>query len=48
MLENIGTDQSKQKYIFCDFGHDSLKVGIYSKSILQPYEYFMLPTQLYP
>ena len=39
---------NKEKYIFFDMGHDQTKVGIYDKKITSKFEYFMLPTQLWP
>ena len=41
-------DADKQKYLFFDMGHDTIKCGIFSKNINKPYDYFMIPTQLYP
>ena len=41
-------DTDKHKYLFFDMGHDSIKCGSFSKNINKPYDYFMIPTQLYP
>ena len=45
---DLKIDPEKQKYLFFDMGHDMIKIGNFHKNIMKPYDYIMIPTQLFP
>ena len=48
-MERIAaSDADLQQYIFFDMGHNSIKVANYSKNLNKPFDYFKIPTQLFP
>jgi hypothetical protein len=44
-MENQTAENSA--FLFFDMGHDTIKVGNFTKNINKPFEYFAIPTQLY-
>ena len=45
---DLKIDPEQQKYLFFDMGHDTIKIGNFHKNIVKPYDYLMIPTQLFP
>ncbi len=45
---DLKADYDQQSYLMFDLGHNEVKVGQFSKNVNKNFDYFALPTHLFP
>lgn len=44
----LKADYDQQNYLMFDLGHNEIKIGQFSKNVNKNFDYFALPTHLFP